>query len=357
MIDERPSPPAPDAGDNPVDSPAFALGRPEATGRIRCSADDFRVEEQLGYQPEGEGEHLWLYVRKRDTNTDRAARTLARWAGVSPTAVSYAGLKDRHAVTDQWFSIHLPGRPDPDPAALVSPELTILEARRHRRKLQRGGLKGNRFRLVVRELHGTVESIPERLHRLQTLGVPNYFGAQRFGHEGRNVDQARRLFAGALRRVDRHRRGLYLSAARARLFNAVLSRRVADGSWRLGLDGDLMMLDGSHSVFATETLDDALRERLARLDLHPSGPLWGRDGTWPSATALALEQQVAATDPELRDGLIAAGVRAERRALRLALATAECRLDRDAGTLELTFDLPAGAYATVVLRELLTIEE
>lgn len=352
MIDEPSAP----SGADPAAPPAFALGRPEAAGRIRVSADDFRVEEQLGYEPEGDGEHLWVYLRKRDTNTDWAARALARWAGVSPTAVSYAGLKDRHAVTDQWFSIHLPGRPDPDPAALASPELTILEARRHRRKLQRGGLKGNRFRLVVRELRGEPESVPERLRRLQVLGVPNYFGPQRFGHDGRNVDQARRLFAGALRRVDRHKRGLYLSAARARLFNAVLSRRVADGSWRQGLDGDLMMLDGSHSVFATETLGDTLRERLTRLDIHPSGPLWGREGTWPSASALALEHEVAATDPELCDGLIAAGVRAERRALRLALDEAECRLDRDAGTLELGFDLPAGAYATVVLRELLVVE-
>lgn len=354
MMDERPDP---DTGHDPVDSPAFALGRPEAAGRIRCSADDFRVEEQLGYQPEGEGEHLWVYLRKRDTNTDWAARALARWAGVSPAAVSYAGMKDRHAVTDQWFSIHLPGRPDPDPSTLAPPELAILGARRHRRKLQRGGLKGNRFHLVVRELRGAVESIPQRLRRLQALGVPNYFGPQRFGHAGRNVDQARRLFTGELHRIDRHKRGMYLSAARARLFNAVLNRRVADGSWQQGLDGDLMMLDGSHSVFATDALDDVLRDRLARLDIHPSGPLWGRDGSWPGAAALALEQEIGASEPALRDGLIAAGVRAERRALRLALGEAECRLDRDAGTLELAFSLPAGAYATVVLRELLVVEE
>lgn len=335
---------------------AHALSRPTASGRIRCSADDFRVEERLGFEPEGDGEHLWLYVRKRDTNTDWAARALARWAGVPPAAVSYAGMKDRHAVTDQWFSIHLPGRPDPDRAALTLPELTILDARRHRRKLQRGGLRGNRFHLVVRGLTGEVDAIPERLQQLQTLGVPNYFGEQRFGHDSGNVDQARRLFARELRRVDRHRRGLYLSAARAWLFNERLNRRVGDGSWRLGMDGDLMMLDGSHSVFSTDTLDDELRARLARLDIHPSGPLWGRDGSWPSAVALALEQQVAATDPELCDGLVAAGVRAERRALRLALGEAECRLDR-ADTLELTFTLPAGAYATVVLRELLEVED
>jgi tRNA pseudouridine13 synthase len=333
---------------------AFALGRPTVSGRIRCSLEDFRVEEQLGYEPEGEGEHLWLYLRKRGTNTDWSARALARWAGVGPAAVSYAGMKDRHAVTDQWFSIHLPGRPDPDPDRLGLPELTILDARRHRRKLQRGGLKSNRFHLVVRQLLGETDSIPERLQRLQTLGVPNYFGAQRFGHDGANVDNARRLFVGELRRVDRHRRGLYLSAARARLFNEVLSRRVRDDSWRLGMDGDLMMLDGSHSVFATETLDDELHTRLARLDIHPSGPLWGRDGTRPTAAALVLEQEVAETDPELRDGLVAAGVRAERRALRLALGEAECRLG-DAGTLELVFSLPAGAYATVVLRELLEV--
>lgn len=334
----------------------YALGRPTAKGRIRCSADDFRVMEQLSFEPEGDGEHLWLYVRKRDSNTDWAARALAHWAGVPRAAVSYAGLKDRHALTDQWFSIHLPGRPDPDRATLAVPELTILEACRHRRKLQRGGLSGNRFHLVVRELSGDVDSIPERLHQLRTLGIPNYFGAQRFGHGTGNVSQARRLFAGELRRLDRHRRGIYLSAARAWLFNAVLSRRVRDGSWRQGLDGDLMMLDGSHSVFATVALDDALRDRLARLDIHPSGPLWGCAGTWPDAVALALEHRVAATEPELRDGLVAAGVRAERRALRLALGEAECRLNGE-GTLELEFALPAGAYATTVLRELLEFDD
>lgn len=344
------------SGDDPVDSLAFALGRPAASGRIRCSADDFRVAEQLGFEPEGEGEHLWLYVRKRGANTDWAARALARWADVRPAAVSYAGLKDRHAVTDQWFSIHLPGRADPDYAALTLPELTIRDARRHQRKLQRGGLRGNRFHLVVRDLSGEVDTIAERLRQLQTQGVPNYFGAQRFGHHGHNVDQARRLFAGELRRVDRHRRGLYLSAARAWLFNAVLSRRIRDCSWRQGTDGDLMMLEGSHSVFSAATLDDELRARLARLDIHPSGPLWGHNGKWPSAAAWQLEQTVAAGEPALRDGLVAAGLRAERRALRLALGDAECHTDC-ADTLELSFSLPAGSYATVVLRELLVIEE
>lgn len=332
------------------------LGVPGASGRIRCRPEDFRVVERLAQIPEGEGEHLWLYLRKEGANTEWVARGLARWGGVAPAAVSYAGMKDRHAVTEQWFSVHLPGRADPDPADMDIAGVQCLEMRRHRRKLQRGALTGNAFLVTVREVEGDPESIGERLQRLGELGLPNYFGAQRFGRDGGNLDGARALFAGRLKRLDRHRRGLYLSAARSAVFNAVLDARIADGSWCAGLSGDLMMLDGSHSVFQAMTVDAALSERLQIQDIHPTGPLWGVEGTWPDGEALALEQAAAATHADLRDGLRAAGVRAERRALRVRLSRVSWRTLPGAAV-ELAFELPAGAFATAVLQEVANVSD
>lgn len=335
----------------------WALGSaPSASGQIRSRPEDFRVHERLAHAPEGEGEHLWIRLRKTGANTEWVARALARWAAVGAGAVGYAGMKDRHAVTEQWFSIHLPGRADPDPAGLDIPGVECLEVRRHRRKLQRGALAGNRFVVTVRRLAGDPAAVGARLEQLAALGVPNRFGQQRFGREDGNLDAARALFAGRLGRVDRHQRGLYLSAARAALFNAVLDARLADGSWCRGLDGDLMMLDGSHSVFPAPVLDEALQARLAAGDIHPTGPLWGAGGPRSQGAMLALEEAVAEEMADLRDGLLAAGMEAARRALRVRLRDASWRALPDAA-MELTFELPAGAYATVVLQEVLEISD
>ncbi|HXH01713.1 MAG TPA: tRNA pseudouridine(13) synthase TruD, partial [Candidatus Competibacteraceae bacterium] len=300
--------------------PPRAFGAPPLRGRIRVQAEDFQVIEELGFEPAGEGEHAWLWVRKRSANTDWVARQLAAYAGVPPSAVSYAGLKDRHAVTEQWFSVHLPGRPDPDWSALALEGVAVLRATRHRRKLKRGALAGNRFRLVVREFEGPRDALPGRLAQAAQRGVPNYFGEQRFGHA--NLQRAAALFRGELQVCDRHQRGLYLSAARAELFNRVLARRVEQGSWDRLLPGELAMLDGSRSVFLVEHADDELQRRLLEMDLHPSGPLWGRGEPATRDEVLALERAVAAELPLFAAGLAAAGLEQERRALRLPVREA-----------------------------------
>jgi len=217
------------------------LGQPDARGLIRSCPEDFRVDEELGFEADGEGEHLLIHLRKRNRNTDQVARQLARHAGVRARDVSYCGLKDRVAVTTQWFSIWLPGKPDPDWSSLEDDDVKILSQTRHRKKLPRGALRANRFTLVLRELEGDREALEKRLVRVLEQGVPNYFGEQRFGRGGSNLQAAQSMFAGH-RVKDRHLRGLYLSAARSFLFNEVLAARIAEGNWNQVLAGEALML-------------------------------------------------------------------------------------------------------------------
>lgn len=328
-----------------------AHGAPVLAARIRTSADDFFVEELPGFEASGAGEHLLLTVEKRGMNTAFAAKTIAQWAGVDESAIGYAGLKDRHAVTRQRFSVWIPKKIAPDLAALQSDALRVLEHAWHARKLPRGALAGNRFVLVLRELEGQREAVDARLSAIARRGVPNHFGEQRFGRGGDNVRKAVAMFAGG--RVKREERTMLLSAARSELFNRVLAARVEAGNWDAALDGEVWMLDGSRSVFGPEPLTPELQARLHAFDIHPSGPLWG-EGELRSADA-ARELELAAlagdTASRLRAGLERAGLKQERRALRLR--PTELAWDwRGDDALELRFALPPGCYATTLLREL-----
>ncbi len=338
-----------------ADELPHAHGRPPLCGRIRCAPEDFIVIEELGWQPDGSGEHVFLYVRKSGQNTDWVARRLAEVCEVRADAVSYAGLKDRHAVTEQWFSVQMPGREAPMPCGFTGSRgidgVEVLAVTRNSRKLRRGALAGNRFRIVVRELDGPPAAVLDRLPAIAARGVPNWFGEQRFGRDGGNLERARRLLAGTLRERDRHKRGLYLSAARSHLFNRYLAARIIDGSWDQALPGEVLMLDGSHSVFACPQPDATILERLARHDLHPSGPLWGAGESLATAAALAGETALAAAETQLCAGLAAEGLKQERRALRLVPAQLHGEVIGEAAV-QFEFTLPAGAYATTVLHEL-----
>ncbi len=326
-----------------------ACGTPPLTARSRVSPEDFQVEEILGYDADGAGEHLLLWVEKRGVNTDWVARELAKFAGVAQVAVGYAGMKDRHAVTRQTFSVQLAGRPDPDWSTFPHQEVKVLAAIRHSRKLKRGALRGNRFVLVLREVQGDRAKAEVVLQQLATRGVPNYFGEQRFGREGGNVAQARAMFAG--RRVDRNQRSMLLSAARSQIFNEVLAARVERGTWDTAMEGEVWSLAGSRSWFGPEPFSDVLAERLSRGDIHPSGPLWGQGEPPTQAEAGALEREIGALNDDLVAGLTAARMDQERRSLRLMPEHMRWRWLDDTA-LELSFELPAGAYATVVVREL-----
>lgn len=328
-----------------------AWGGPVLEAVMRSAPEDFFVEELDGFEASGSGEHLLLTVQKRGLNTLEAVRRIARWAGVGEQAVGYAGLKDRHAVTRQRFSVHLPGREAPSLEGLEDAGLRVLDHARHVRKLPRGALAGNRFGLVLREVRGGRAGIEARLGQIAAAGVPNWFGAQRFGRDGGNVAAALALFAG--RRVGRAQRGLLLSAARSALFNRVLEERVRGGSWNLGMDGEVWILDGSRSVFGPEPWTGELAQRLAGFDIHPSAPLWGRGELRSGGAARSLELG-ALEGPEsmaLRAGLEMAGLRQERRATRVRPGALEWEWPAD-NVLELRFTLPPGSYATAVLAEI-----
>ncbi len=333
---------------------AYAFAAPSVSGVMRHSPEDFFVDEIPAFEPDGEGQHVLLHIEKRNSNTDWLAKQLARHAGVKPSAVSYAGLKDRNAVTRQWFSLDMAGADEPDWSVLESEgegeSLRILQAVRHRRKIRRGALRGNRFRLRIRELEGDIEALRERLAQVAEQGVPNYFGEQRFGHGFGNLERAQGLLAGEFRVKDRHKRGLYLSAARSLIFNRVLSRRVEQGSWNCLLPGERVILDGSERHFEYDPADSELAGRLAKFDIHPSGPLWGRKGWHPEGEALAVETPLLEEMGAWCEGLERAGLDYARRALRLAVRELEWSIEED--VLEIAFALNAGAYATTVLREL-----
>jgi len=385
---------------------AYAGDVPAARAGFKREPADFVVEEELGFALSGSGEHQCVQVRKTGIATPQLVKLLARAAGVREFDIGYAGLKDRQGICTQWFSVYLPGAHDVDftrHEAFAFPpesgvEVAFLQQVRNNRKLRRGSHRANRFLIRLRDpafiaaddaahkadheagdkagdsaaesCRGTRDARPSeplrlhleaRLQRIAAEGVPNYFGEQRFGRAGSNVADALAMFreaggAGSGRRR-RHGagRGMLLSAARSHIFNTLLSERVRDGSWNGCLEGEVMNLDGSDSVFGPEQMSDELLRRVQNFDIHPTGMLWGRGALRSGAGVAALEQRVRDDLAELCDGLERAGLEQARRSLRLPVR--ELQWDWQGGDLRVSFVLPPGAYATAVLRELCRVEQ
>ena len=334
---------------------ARAHGAPLFAAGIRSRPSDFVVAEQLAIEFSGEGEHDYLHVRKTGANTQWVARQLARHADVALVDVGFGGLKDRHAETTQWFSVRRKSGTS-DPWSTFDIEgVRILRHRRHRRKLRRGAHKANEFRIALRaDVPVQVgDAIVERLRRIESFGVPNYFGEQRFGFDGGNLDLARRCFKGD--RLSRDKRSIAISAARSFVFNEILAARVIEKSWNHICQGDVANLDGSASIFMITEVDDKLRQRCDAMDIHPTGSLWGSGAPLGSHEIAELERTVACRHPELLEGLQGVSMDASSRALRLPVR--ELRWDIDSDALWLEFLLPRGAYATAVLREIAGVED
>jgi len=332
---------------------AWAHGAPEVSGLLRVQVEDFRVQELPAVKPGGQGTHLWLEIEKRNANTDWVAKQLSLSAGVPARDVGFAGMKDRRGVTSQWFSVALQEASDSAWENWAWPDIRILQAHLHTRKLKRGTLNGNRFRIVVRDLKGGFEGLEHLLTRAASVGVPNYFGPQRFGHGGRNVVQGIRWLENG-GRLPRNKKSIYLSAVRSFLFNQVLSRRIEQGNWNRIIDGDIAVLDGSRSTFACRMPDLELEQRCAEFDIHPSGPLPGKSGVNPVAAALRIEEMTLEPHEKLIHSMQKAGLKSSRRSLRLRPANMKWMIEE--GNLILEFDLPPGAYATSVLRELVSLD-
>jgi len=326
---------------------AYSCGGPVARGTLRQRLEDFRVIEQIGLPLDGEGEHLWVRVRKRGMTTQQLVTALGAWAGVRSVGVGFSGLKDKFAETEQWFSLNLPGRDDPPPP--TADNWQLLEQRRHSKKLRRGLHAGNRFEITLRDIESDSQVVDERLQQLRRSGCPNYFGEQRFGRRGDNVEQAMEMFAGTKRVKNRQLKGLLISAARSHLFNQLLAERVRAGNWTSALPGEVLMLAGSRSFFVADEIDAVLQQRINSGDVLISGPLWGKAESPATGEVAALEQRLPEQFPELISGLNAEGLRQERRALRLGLEDLQWRWQE--GGLVVEFQLPSGSFATAVLRE------
>lgn len=346
---------------------------------------DFIVNELLPLEFTGDGEHLWLHIQKSGMNTAYLANLLSEWAKIPLRDVGYSGLKDRHALTTQWFSLRLPKKQLPEsefaPTDIGDNEsVTILAQHWHNKKLNRGTHRANQFIITLRDIQfassddenieSSKQTAKQRVERqLKTMsenGVPNYFGTQRFGRQGNNIREALALFARPPRevkpqakkskrqRVPREQNSMELSAARSLIFNEILAARVSDGSWNGGLAGEVFNLDGSGSIFTSETIDDTLQARLASGDIHPTGVLWGVDNTKVSGNAAAIEQDIVQHNPlltALAKGLEIRDIKAQRRALRLPIEALSWRWD-DEKTLVLHFTLATGSFATSVLASL-----
>lgn len=308
---------------------AYAYGAPTMHASFKSIPEDFVVEERLGFLPSGDGEHIYVLLTKRGENTQWVADRLAEFLCIKRRDIGFSGMKDRVAVSTQWFSAHLPReRKDIDWSCFAKEanvDVQILETCRHDKKLRRGVHQANRFCVRLKHVSG-FDMLTKRLEKVRSGGVPNYFGEQRFGRLGANLDVAFRWFSTA-KPPPRTKRGIIISAARSYVFNIVLSRRVADGTWSAHLIGDV-------------------------LDEHelPTGPLWGRGRSATESDALRLENEALKDLSVWCDGLEHVGLQQERRSLVLRPHDMSWQIEDD--EIVVQFELGAGQFATSVLREL-----
>jgi len=333
----------------------YLHGGPLGRARFKAQPEDFVVEELLGFEPSGVGEHCLVWVEKRDLDSNAAAARLADALGLRRRLVSHCGLKDRHAVTRQWFSLHMPGQAAPEPAVLESAGLRVLRITHNTRKLRRGIHAGNRFTIRLREPDFDAALAAQRWQAIAAQGVPNFFGAQRFGNDGRNVAKAAAMFRGEFTPGDRLLRGLLLSAARSHLFNAVVAGRMSRGNWNRPQPGEVFGFADNGTILLPEKQrgDEAARFEQGVVEL--TAALWGNGELQSVAAVRELETALLAGFPELTAGLEACGLRQERRVMRLRpLQPVLAVLEN--GDLQFQFDLPKGTYATTLLRELAVLD-
>lgn len=314
-------------------------------GDYKCQIDDFQVIENLGFEPLGEGEHVFIFIEKNNLNTESVVRILAKKLAMKASMIGYSGLKDKYAITSQWLSF-------PWPIKSALPSLTdvpfsVKKIVRHNKKLKKGTHHSNQFNIIVRNIDNAT-LLDSNLKRIAVSGVPNYFGLQRFGHAGGNIEKALVFFR------DRHKlspfkKGLYLSATRAYLFNHYLARRVANKNWNQALAGDAFNLEGSNSFFQSSIKDD-VSQRLNDMDIHPVGPLFGVGESKLSLEAREYEEIINEQFQLLVDGLIQHKVQLAYRPLRLMVRDLEWHFEEN--YVILTFKLVKGAFATSVLKEI-----
>jgi tRNA pseudouridine13 synthase len=330
--------------------PLFTPELPGTGGKIRAQNEDFEVEEVPSYEPSGGGDHLFLWVEKRGIGSEFFARTIAQRLGISPGAVGTAGLKDRYAVTRQWVSV--PKECEARVKNIDGDGIRVLKTGFHTNKLKPGHLRGNRFRILIRDADRGV-NVDAVLERIRTQGMPNYYGPQRFGRDGSTAELGWQCLTGkAPKRIRPFLFRFALSAAQSLLFNDYLARRVRDGLFRTVIPGDVMAKWPAGGMFVAK--DPAAEQpRFDSREIVHAGPMFGKK-TFP-AEGLAAEREAAV----LRDnGLSPASfggfgklVLGTRRHNLVYLDDLTAAWEADG--LRLSFTLPAGSYATVLLREVM----
>jgi len=336
------------------DSLAYFLGKPVVTADLRSKYQDFKVFEILPFSPTNEGEHLFIEIEKTGTNTVYVARQLAKYFGVKENLVTYAGLKDRFAVTKQWFGVHLPGKKEYDLSDCLIDGVTILQSVRHNKKLKTGALLGNKFEITLRNVTDK-EELLNRYDQVIKKGIPNYFGEQRFGIEQGNLDKALALFDGQ-KVKDKKKRGMYLSAARSYLFNYSVHQRIENQHFDVPMGGDVFMLAGTQSIFSPDLIDEDIFKRLKEQDIDITATMWGAGELKTTASTHEFESKLSQLFPEFCQGLAKFGLKQERRRIRLSITQAKTTINDD-NSVTLSFILPAGCYATTVLREVVNYQD
>lgn len=356
-----------------LDSLSYVQGKPATSAVLKQQFTDFRVDEQLGFEPSGAGDHLFVHLRKTDLGTTEVARLLADSTGISQRDVGYSGMKDRRGECSQWFSLKLAqdAATETKLQRLESDQLQLLDLQRNNRKLRIGSHRGNQFTLLLRDCVGEPAEFERRLRGLATHGMPNYFGPQRFGRQMSNLQQVTELFqldgqdngqTGRRAGGGQRKRGMLYSAARSYLFNQVLSRRIEEDSWDSYIIGDVLNLDGTDRFFAVPPgeWDEVLEQRLRDMDIHLTGLMPGlpkaQDKYATVGQAADIEDAVCQNYPLLLAGLKEHGVQAGRRSLRCAIRDMQWSWPNE-GQLQVQFTLPRGAYATSLLRELCVLLE
>lgn len=329
---------------------------PAIQGVLKQTPEDFEVEEVPAYLPSGEGEHLYLWIEKRELNTPDAARSLARALQTRPENAGWAGLKDRRAVTRQWISFQCPSTPTAE--SFDVPGVRVLSVSRHGNKLRTGHLRGNRFRLRLAAVpEGHDDHARAALAHLQQVGLPAYFGTQRFGFGGKNLSSAYAWIVGGERAPQKpFLRKLFVSALQGALFNSWLGERIDNKTFGSALLGDLMRKEDTGGVFLCEdpVIDSA---RVASWEISPTGPMFGARMKSPTGEALALEsaqlERFGVTMEHLaRVERFGEGTRRPAR-----VRPDQVSMVRAGPDLVLEFGLPRGAYATELVSELLKTRE
>lgn len=331
---------------------SYPYGTPVISGRLKAFAEDFIVDEVLGFEPVGEGEHLFLQVEKSGLTTQDLINRVAGDFGIKPRDIGYSGLKDKMAITRQWLSLYLPGQinkispPDPD-------SYTVLKQSWHNRKLRPGTHRANRFEVLLRNVDGFDEAVGQQIESIKSSGMANYFGQQRFGAQQDNVERALQVFANArkARKLSRNKRSLYLSALRSHLFNQILSKRIESAIWSEPIEGDVFMLAGSQSIFHEKLSDDILT-RFGIFDISNTGSLYGKGDNKLCEQALDIERQIFSDNSEITQCLLDQGAKLQMRALRIAVGDFTFDYQADKKQLTIKAVLPRGSYFTSLLNHL-----